>query len=62
MWCIKDPKLLDYLWERGMLPVFETGNAAFYYTSYDLHQLLESFYIREVCIPNKKGRKNFQPL
>ena len=62
MWVIRNVKIIDFLWERGLFPVFETGNAAFYYSSYDLHQLLEKYYIHNYCIPNKQGRRRFEPL
>lgn len=54
MWCIKSTRLIDFLWERGLMPVLEFGEIAFYRSSADLRLLLESYYIRYVCIPNRK--------
>lgn len=56
MLCIRSKKLIDFLWERGYIPVFETEAAAYYYITQDLYMLMESYYIRNYCIPNKKGR------
>ena len=52
MLCIKSIRLIDFLWERGCIPVFETRNAAFYFITADLKMLLESYYIRFYLIPN----------
>lgn len=54
MWCIKSTRLIDFLWERGLMPALEFGEIAFYRSSVDLRLLLESYYIRYVCIPNRK--------
>lgn len=55
MWIIKSERLIDYLWERGCVPIMECGGVAIYRSSADFRLLLESYYIRFVCIPNKKG-------
>jgi len=54
MWIIKSERLIDYLWERGCIPIMECGSIAFYRSSADFRLLLESYYIRYVCIPNRK--------
>lgn len=54
MWCIKSERLIDFLWERGCKPVLEYGSIAFYASNPDIRLLLESYYIRYVCIPNKR--------
>lgn len=54
--CIKSIRLIDYLWERGCIPAFETRTAAYYFITADLHMLLETYYIRYYCIPNIKER------
>lgn len=53
MYCIRNLNIIDYLWGRGMIPAFETGNAAYYKTSDDLRRLLDSYFIRYICIPNR---------
>ena len=55
MWIIKSERLIDYLWERGCIPIMECGSIAFYRSSADLRLLLENYYIRYVCIPNREG-------
>jgi len=56
MICIKSDRLINYLWERGCIPAFDTPTAAYYFITKDLHMLLETYYIRFYCIPNEKGR------
>jgi len=53
MWCIKNLNIIDYLWERGYIPAYETDSGAFYKSSADLRLLLDSYFIRFICIPNK---------
>lgn len=54
MLCVKSDRLINYLWERGCIPVFDTPIAAYYVINADLYCLLESYYIRYYCIPNSK--------
>lgn len=54
MLCITSKRLIDYLWARGCVPAYETPIAAYYRITDDLWMLLESYYIRYYCIPNKK--------
>lgn len=56
MLCIRSTKLIDFLWERGCIPAFETDIAAYYVITQDLYMLMESYYIRFYCIPNREGR------
>lgn len=56
MLCVKSRRLIDYLWERGCIPAFETSIGAYYILSQDLYMLLDCYYIRYYCIPNEKGR------
>ena len=53
MWCIRNLNIIDFLWQKGMIPAFETDNGAFYKASADLRRLLDSYFIRYVCLPNK---------
>lgn len=52
--CVKSRRLIDYLWERGCIPVYETSVGAYYILTNDLYMLLDSYYIRYYCIPNFK--------
>ena len=54
MLCVKSERLINYLWERGCVPLFDTETAAYYLITADLHSLLEAYYIRYYCIPNCK--------
>lgn len=54
MWVIKSTRLIDFLWERGCKPIMECGNIAIYAANADIRLLLENYYIRYVCIPNKR--------
>lgn len=54
MLCVKSDRLINYLWLRGCVPMFETEAAAYYLLTADLYSLLESYYIRFFCIPNGK--------
>lgn len=54
MLCVKSDRLINYLWERGCIPAFDTSVAAYYVINADLYSLLESYYIRYYCIPNYK--------
>ena len=54
MLCITSKRLIDYLWQRGCVPAYETPIAAYYRITDDLWMLLEAYYIRYYCIPNKK--------
>lgn len=54
MLCVKSRRLIDYLWERGYIPAFETAAGAYYMLSQDLYMLLDNYYIHYYCIPNKK--------
>jgi hypothetical protein len=53
MRCIKNLHIIEYLWERGLIPVFETDNGAFYKITADLNLLLDNYFVRYICIPNK---------
>lgn len=57
MLCVKSKRLIDYLWEKGWVPLYETEAGAYYHLSYDLNLHIENYYIREYCIPNKVARQ-----
>lgn len=52
--CIESKRLIDYLWLKGCIPAYETPLAAYYRITADLYYLLEAYYIRYYCIPNRK--------
>lgn len=54
MFCVRSRRLIDYLWERGCIPAYETAAGAYYVITEDLYMLLDNYYIRYYCIPNKK--------
>ena len=54
MLCITSKRLIDYLWQRGCIPAYETPIAAYYRITDDLWMMLEAYYIRFYCIPNKR--------
>lgn len=43
----------NYLAEKGIKPIMETGKTAYYRKSKQLSSLLDSYYIRYVLIKNK---------
>ena len=53
MWAIKNYKQIDFLWDNGILPLYENYGVAYYKTSKQLHLLLDRYYIIHSCIPNK---------
>lgn len=54
MWCIKSNRLNDYLWEHKCYPVKESSFGYCVYKANDmLRELIDSYYIEYVCIPNK---------
>lgn len=60
MLCITSKRLIDYLWARGCIPAYETPIAAYYRITDDLWMLLEAYYIRFYCIPNKKEMQKME--
>lgn len=53
MLCVRSRQLNNYLWDKGCIPMFETQAAAYYKINGDLQMLLENYYIRYYCIPNR---------
>ena len=54
MLCIRSKKVIDYLYTRGCIPAIDTEAAAYYQATQDLYMLLDSYYIKNYCIPNRK--------
>lgn len=55
MFYVHEVRLINFLWERGITPDYEIGNTALYRRTKRLNELLDKYYIRYVCIPNKWG-------
>jgi hypothetical protein len=53
MWCIKNIKLIDFLYENGLQPLYERYGAAYYVSNEKLHRLLDRYTIIHICIPNR---------
>ena len=53
MLCVRSKKVIDFLLSRGCIPLYETEAAAYYHITADLYMLLDCYYIRHYCIPNK---------
>lgn len=53
MWAIKNINQIDFLWENGIKPIYERYGVAYYKTSKQLHTLLDRYFIKYSCIPNK---------
>lgn len=53
MRCIKNEKLIDFLWLNGVKPVYENAGNYYYYKTDKLRELMNSYYIRNVCFKNK---------
>lgn len=53
MWGIKNIRLVDYLCENGVYPEYESFGITFFQTSKKLRDLMDSYFIRYTCIPNK---------
>lgn len=51
----KNIRLIDFLWENGILPDKELFNMAYYTVSEKLLDMMDRYYIQNVCIPNKGG-------
>lgn len=47
---------MDYLALNGCFPINEWCDIAIYRSSEQLRELLERYYIRYYCIPNRKDR------
>lgn len=54
MLCVRSKNLIDFLWQRGYVPALETDAAAYYKITQDLYMLMECYYIRQYCVPNKQ--------
>ena len=54
MLCIRNKKLIDYLYSRGCIPMIDADAAAYYQATQDLYMLLDRYYIANYCIPNRK--------
>ena len=54
---ITDRKIINYLTMKGLSPVKETREAAFYSNSPKLSRLLEDCYIEQVCFYNWQPRR-----
>lgn len=51
----KNIRLIDFLWENGIFPDKELFNMAYYTVSEKLLDMMDRYYIKTVCIPNKGG-------
>ena len=54
MWAVKNAKLIDFLELNGCMPECEWYDTAFYCSSDRLRDLLDRYYIRYHCIPNRR--------
>lgn len=50
---IRNKHMQDYLEENGIYPVREDYEAAYYRHTPKLLSLLDSYFIKYICIPNK---------
>ena len=55
MWGIKSVNLVDYLCSNGIFPEYDRYGVTFFKRSDKFIELLEQYYIKTVCIPNKVG-------
>ena len=53
MWGIKNVRLVDYLCENGVFPECERWGVSFFKTTDKMRELMDSYFIRYTCIPNK---------
>lgn len=55
MWGIKNIRLVDFLCENGLYPECERWGVTFFKTSDKLRDLMDSYFIRYTCVPNRLG-------
>jgi len=53
MFGVKNIRLVDYLAEKGIYPVYDDLGVTFYWRTQRLFDAVESYFIKTVCIPNK---------
>ena len=53
MWAIKNIKQIDFLWENGLQPLYESCGVAYYKSGKQLRLLLDRYFIIHSCIPNR---------
>ena len=53
MYCVKDNRLNDFLWENGLRPVWERNGISYYHTGKPLNDLLLRYTVIYELIPNK---------
>ncbi len=52
MWALKNTRQIDFLWENGLKPEYESYGTAFYKTGKRFRELMDKYYIQYTCIPN----------
>lgn len=52
MW-IRSKRLINYLVDNGLFPVYETKEEAYFIKDYTLKDLMDSYTIANDCFPNK---------
>lgn len=55
MWAVRSDRINDFLGDHGLFPDFEIYGTAFYQSSDYMRELMDLYYIRYVCIPNRLG-------
>lgn len=56
MWGVKNTRLVDYLCENGIYPEYESLGVTFFKTNCKFRELLDNYFIKYTCIPNRVGK------